>query len=673
MRFPDLHDSTVSAAPDGIPMPMTAQQAQALLAVAMEVPVQERALIKGDRRGDYEIVKKIGDGATCVVYEARHVRTGNPVALKDMVKVDQATEADIKRFRDGALAGYMLCHPNIVPVVAVSDPTMERQFFAMRLIERGSLEDALTNFQPAPIGTARSPIAAARLILKVARAVHHAHLQGVVHRDLKPANILLDDVNEPYVADFGLCKMLDRDAITDESHALLGTLHYVAPEQARGDAKARPFAPDIFSLGVIFYKLLTGRVPYEGLIPTALLRELDNVHNPVPSPRALAPGLGRNFENICLRCLEKDPAKRYRSAEQLADDLESALPVSPWVRAVRWRRRHPRLSAALSVALLVVVAALGAERVQRRNERIVLEKNAFIATGQAGVMLFQLLEDAGLAEQYAKEPAIRALLLDDVVVRQPAALRSRVGVFDSLFVMNPQGYIRAQWPPPAEPVWSRQYLFRDYFRGAMELGARGLSSAYVAPAFRSESHGWLAFAISVPVRDSHGALLGIFVATLNANAAFGPVRLEDSEESERITTSLLGPRGVDRASALAGPGAARPSDFNFVVHPGIEAGTEYTLPTANAAALRAAFGAPAPPGKQFVMRYVPSLKTWDYRDPIPGFDGSWLAASAPVGATGFVVVVQTRRDELLHRGRRLAEQFINSLASATKPPAHPTP
>jgi len=202
-------------------------------------------------------------------------------------------------------------------------------------------------------------------------------------------------------------------------------------------------------------------------------------------------------------------------------------------------------------------------------------------------------------------------------------------------------------------VWQRDYCFRDYYRGAHEIHGRAGNGVFLAPTFRSESHGWLQFALSTPVRDRAGRELGVLVATLNASSVFGTVHLEDGEQ-RGITTALLGPRGRERDQ---GPGQAAPVGLTFVTHPGLSLGAEHLLREPSAAVLRAALGGAGKPGEQFAMPYVRPYKLAAFHDPIPGFGGEWLAAFAPVGKTGYVVLVETRADGIVHRARRAAARI----------------
>jgi serine/threonine-protein kinase len=210
--------------------------------------------------------------------------------------------------------------------------------------------------------------------------------------------------------------------------------------------------------------------------------------------------------------------------------------------------------------------------------------------------------------------------------------------------MSNEGRVLADSPSPPPFSFERTYTFRDYFRGARLLARSGTRGVYVSRTYRSEARDRLEIAFSVPVLDEEGQQLGLIAAPFNAKGgAFGPVPMEDFAGSGRIVTALLAPRGNDR---IAGPNAPPPSDFTFLVHPGMSRGAEHTLRAPSGHQLRAAFGPAGAPGEQYALQYVPPLKLSDYRDPIPGFSGSWLAAFAPVGKTGFVVLVQTPKDQL---------------------------
>ncbi len=304
--------------------------------------------------GDYELMEVLGRGGMGVVYRAQQLSLGRPVALKMVLAGPLASPAERHRFRLEAEAAAGLDHPNIVPIYEVGEHE-GYPYFSMKLIEGGSLADR-------PAERAVEPRVAAALVQKVARAVHYAHLRGVLHRDLKPANVLLDDRGEPHVADFGLAKVVGvaGPTLTGE---VLGTPAYMAPEQAVRSKSGVTTASDVYGLGAILYHALTGSPPFRDPSPLEVLRQVRECA-PEP-PRNLNPRIDKDLETVTLTCLEKDPARRYRSAEELADDLACwldgrpvrARPVGAWGRISKWAARHPAV-AALS-ASVVAVTLLG--------------------------------------------------------------------------------------------------------------------------------------------------------------------------------------------------------------------------------------------------------------------------------------------------------------------------
>ncbi len=328
----------------------------------------------------YEIVGKLGHGGMGVVYKARQVRLRRLVALKMVAAGAHAGSEELARFRREAEVVARLQHPNIVQIYEVGEHD-GRPFLALEYVDGGSL-GAFLRHQPQPARPA------AELVVTLARAVHHAHRQGIIHRDLKPANILLVSggvvsgawsadtlptthdspltTHQPKITDFGLAKSFPGEAggrvsgAETLSGALLGTPEYMAPEQADGRRGAIGPATDVHGLGVILYELLTGRRPFHGdnLADTlALVRFTDP-----PPPRRLQPGVPRDLETICLRCLRKEPARRYASAEEFADDVErfldnrpiQARPVGLAERAWKWARRRPAVAALLLLLALVI-------------------------------------------------------------------------------------------------------------------------------------------------------------------------------------------------------------------------------------------------------------------------------------------------------------------------------
>jgi serine/threonine-protein kinase len=276
----------------------------------------------------YEVLEELGRGGMGVVYKARQLGLKRLVALKMILAAEHAGPQQRARFRTEAEAVARCQHPNIVQIHDIGEH-QGRPYFSLELVEGGSLEKRLV----AHSFTAHQ---AARLIETLARAVQVAHRRGIVHRDLKPANILLTAEGEPKIADFGLAKCLEGDAGRTQSGAVLGTPSYMAPEQAEGKVRKIGPATDVYALGAILYELLTGRPPFRGESILAIL-ELVRTQDPVP-PSRLQPNTPRDLETICLRCLQKDPAKRYASAELLAEDLRQFLAGS----RIKTRRPAPR-------------------------------------------------------------------------------------------------------------------------------------------------------------------------------------------------------------------------------------------------------------------------------------------------------------------------------------------
>ncbi len=303
--------------------------------------------------GDYEIIRELARGGMGVVFEARQVSLNRKVALKMIIAGQLAHETDVKRFYTEAEAAANLDHPGIVPIFEVGQHEGQH-YFSMGFVEGQSLSQRLTE------GPLR-PREAAALMAAVADAIEYAHQCGVIHRDLKPGNILLDQKGNPRVTDFGLAKKLEGDSGLTGSGQIMGTPSYMPPEQAGGQRGAVGPAADVYALGATLYALITGRPPFQAA--TAMDTVLQVLSDePVP-PRRLNPSIPRDLETICLKCLEKEPGRRYASAAALAADLRrflagepiAARPVTRLERVAKWARRKPTLAAAYTLGLLAVL------------------------------------------------------------------------------------------------------------------------------------------------------------------------------------------------------------------------------------------------------------------------------------------------------------------------------
>src|SRR5437870_5536872 len=306
--------------------------------------------------GDYELVEEVGRGGQGVVFRARQKSLNRTVALKVISLGQWASKAHVKRFRLEAEAAASLDHPSIVPIYEVGERDGSC-YFSMKFVEGGQLDEVVK----------RSPMSirqAVELIAKVARTVHYAHEHRILHRDIKPGNILLDAKGEPHLTDFGLARLVESESSVTQTLDVLGTPSYMAPEQAVGNNAAVSSTTDVYGLGAVLYQLLTGHPPFAGGTTYETIKLLEDTE-PRP-PRLLNPKVDRDLSTICLKCLEKDPKRRYASALALAEDLNRWLKYEPiqarhsgvFARGKKWVQRNPT-SAVLAASLMALAAAAG--------------------------------------------------------------------------------------------------------------------------------------------------------------------------------------------------------------------------------------------------------------------------------------------------------------------------
>jgi eukaryotic-like serine/threonine-protein kinase len=303
--------------------------------------------------GDYELLEKLGEGGMGIVFKARQKGLNRDVALKMINAGRLADDKQVRLFQIEAEAVAALDHPHIVPILG-NGKHLGVLYYTMKLIDGRNLAVSLDRFRD-------QPAAIARLMVRVAEAIHHAHQRGVLHRDLKPSNILVDERGEPHVIDFGLAKRLG-EGVSGESMSSshpMGTPTFMSPEQAGGHPSGITTATDVYGMGTILYTLLVGRPPFSGTSVEDVLHQI--INREPPPPHARNSKADRDLETICLKCLRKEPRDRYASARDLADDLNRwiegrpivARPVSKVERALKWVRRRPEI-AALSAAVVIV-------------------------------------------------------------------------------------------------------------------------------------------------------------------------------------------------------------------------------------------------------------------------------------------------------------------------------
>jgi hypothetical protein len=602
--------------------------------------------------GDYECFHLLGEGAMGAVHLAKHVASDEVVALK-LAKQDLLElPGGIALFRQQAKLESALKHRNIVHVTGVG--THEgTPYMVMPLMEGGTLAE------PENAARYRDPYERLGLLLTIARAVQFAHEHGVLHCDLKPANILFDAAREPYVSDFGLARNIGISGTSELDGVQGGTRGWMSPEQVRGEPLTT--ASDVFALGILMHRLATGELPFgdgpdfEERVLTATL----------PSLRSWTPELAWGLEAVAHKALQSQPEARYKSAAALVGDLERLASDRPirgraipfWGRAWHWAQRHPGARNAIFLLLpcfaVLTLLMSGSQRAELR--RAVLDMNAYAASGQAAAVLYQLREYADTIERAAADPAVRGLTRGPLrqpsppavpgadpcrtqtELENPAPLAPYAEKFAGLLVLDADGCSRARISAESTlPQYVRtSYSWRDYFLQSVEDAARPARATHVRKAYRSSVSLLIKFAVSTPLFEA-GEWIGVVAGSMTAASTLELPRMKRHETKDQMTI-LIGPFEGERLSRF-GASSSTP-EYTFLVHPRLGLGQKVTLDRADAERLASAFRVPSGT-RQFELGTAAPLQRADYVDPLLG--DRWLAAFAPVGATGYVVLVQTR-------------------------------
>ena len=629
----------------------------------------ERVLI-----GDYERFHLLGEGSMGAVYLAKHVASDDVVALKLARPELLERPGGLALFRQQAKTESALQHPHILHVQGVG--THEgRPFMVMPLMEGGTLAEAEN------VARFAQPGACLELLLTLARAVQFAHARGVLHCDLKPDNILFDAEGEPRVSDFGMARQIGEAGVSASDGVQGGTRGWMSPEQVRGEALTT--ASDVFALGVILYWLNTGELPF-GDGESFATRVLGD---PTPSLRSWTPELAWGLHAIAHRAMRRNAEERYESAAALVEDLErlkaerplrgEAIPV--WGRAWHWAQRHTGARNALfSLLPAFAVLTLYMAATQRAELRhATLDMNAYAASGQAAAVLYQLKEYADIIEQAAADPAVQALTHGprrvgatpseakganpcqlQTALEDSAAMARYASRFSTLFVLDADGCSRARISeePTHQDYVRTVYDWHDYFSGALADAARPEHSTHVRAAYRSSISRLIKFAVSTPLFED-GKWVGVITGSKIAASTLDLPRTKRSDTRDQMTV-LIGPFEGERTGPHK-PSAQ--SGFTFLAHPRLARGQKVMLEPALSSLLTRAFHTLAD-ARQFELVTALPVQRVDYADPLLG--GRWLAAFAPVGATGYVVVVQTRDAVAIRPSNGLARIAVTLAGSS---------
>lgn len=620
----------------------------------------------------FHLYERIGIGGFGAVWKAFDSELERTVAIK-IPRKDRVSSSDVEQFLHEARVAAQLSHPHIVTIHEIGR-WEDLHYIVSDFIDGMSLTDWIKRTKP-------NRQQAAKLCVLIAKALHEAHECGIVHRDLKPGNILIDSEGEPHLTDFGLAKTQDDDSHRTKDGQVMGTPAYMSPEQAKGDSRTSDRRSDVYSLGVVLFELLTGELPFRGNA-RALIHQV--IHNEAPSPRRLNHNVDRDLETICLKCLQKEPKRRFSSALEVAEELERFIdgepirsrPIDYLERAVRSAQRHWP-TALLLVTAILTIAILDSANVylklrdrslrlakqqQTKAEVIAEALNQQLARYRDKVHDFsknarvrELLEThQGQLEWTAEaQDEIQSLTVDnDNQLSEPQNGFLQPGEsdpFENWFVMDVAGNVKGHSPL----LNHDNYAFRDYFRGAVELAERRTDAnshkTYVSRVYKSITDGAYKFGISAPIYSNKepGKVVGVVMASILAG------RAKNSDSDGYRQAKLTSLRATDQTSfsVLVGPFDDSSSDhpaqedtqnrsYRIIQHPAYAHLSNIT-PTKgvsfeDAAEFHSISKEGAPP---------PNV---NYRDPLGDLDAlynqRWIAGFAQVPDTNLLVVTQDSYD-----------------------------
>ncbi len=590
----------------------------------------------------YSELELIGRGAMGLVFRAFDKVLGIHVAVKMPLSLGVGNQVEVERFRREAQSLARLEHPHIVRVFNV-DEHRGKPFISMQLVDGTSLDELLDRYR-------EDQRALARLLLNIARAVHHAHQRGILHRDLKPSNVLVACgeglmQDHAFVCDFGLARPVAAVEEDPERGALIGTITYMSPEQAKGERATT--LSDVHGLGGILYALLTGRSPFRAETPVATLSQVSDPQLPPQAPGSFERNVDRTLEAVCLKCLEKDPSARYRSAEDVAKDLErwlagqetEALRLSLPSRTWLWGRRNP-LMAALAAVLAGLIALASVQVWEWRDAP--REAQVILARHRAETLELRLEQlrravssaSAHLAGRHLLEPldieGLQGWIERTAMARVDLNGRSP---FESWFVVDlDDGSIIARWPAISPDIRDVDFRPRDYIGGLLAQPDPALP--YVSQVFKALSDELYKFGISAALEDGEGRLGWVIVATTTTSANMGLPAVSQP----RMVAALVARRGAELVVGEPAPPAGF-SDHLVLLHPAYQRGDE-----------------PAWLTREALERLRTGMDR-SYLDPValthpgPLYAGPWVAVYAPVPNSDFSVVVQ-------RRGTRIFEDAV---------------